>query len=80
MVRAAGGEGRGRDSKRARTRDGIRGQEKRKKREEKRDGGLTVRLKGKRLDGVWTLVPANDKYYARLKVLETLVDAIDAAL
>jgi bifunctional non-homologous end joining protein LigD len=26
--------------------------------EEKRDGGLTVRLKGEKLDGVWTLVPA----------------------
>jgi bifunctional non-homologous end joining protein LigD len=26
--------------------------------EEKRDGGLTVHLKGDRLDGVWTLVPA----------------------
>jgi bifunctional non-homologous end joining protein LigD len=26
--------------------------------EEKRDGGLTVRLDGKRLQGVWTLVPA----------------------
>jgi bifunctional non-homologous end joining protein LigD len=26
--------------------------------EEKRDGGLTVRLKGERLDGVWTLIPA----------------------
>ena len=26
--------------------------------EEKRDGGLTVRLEGKRLRGVWTLVPA----------------------
>jgi bifunctional non-homologous end joining protein LigD len=26
--------------------------------EEKRDGGLTVRLAGKRLNGVWTLVPA----------------------
>ena len=26
--------------------------------EEKRDGGLTVRLAGSRLDGVWTLVPA----------------------
>ena len=26
--------------------------------EEKRDGGLTVRLQGKRLEGVWTLVPA----------------------
>jgi bifunctional non-homologous end joining protein LigD len=26
--------------------------------EEKRDGGLTVRLHGKRLDGMWTLVPA----------------------
>ena len=27
--------------------------------EEKRDGGLTVRLDGKRLQGVWTLVPAH---------------------
>jgi bifunctional non-homologous end joining protein LigD len=27
--------------------------------EEKRDGGLTVRLYGERLDGVWTLVPAS---------------------
>jgi len=27
--------------------------------EEKRDGGLTVRLRGRRLDGVWTLVPAH---------------------
>ncbi len=27
--------------------------------EEKRDGGLTVRLDGERLDGVWTLVPAS---------------------
>ncbi|HEU5249157.1 MAG TPA: DNA ligase D, partial [Thermoanaerobaculia bacterium] len=27
--------------------------------EEKRDGGLTVRLYGRRLDGVWTLVPAH---------------------
>jgi bifunctional non-homologous end joining protein LigD len=27
--------------------------------EEKRDGGLTVRLAGKRLEGVWTLVPAH---------------------
>ncbi len=26
--------------------------------EEKRDGGLTVRLHGRRLDGTWTLVPA----------------------
>ena len=26
--------------------------------EEKRDGGLTVRLSGERLDGLWTLVPA----------------------
>ena len=26
--------------------------------EEKRNGGLTVRLHGERLDGVWTLVPA----------------------
>jgi bifunctional non-homologous end joining protein LigD len=27
--------------------------------EEKRDGGLTVRLHGKRLEGAWTLVPAH---------------------
>jgi bifunctional non-homologous end joining protein LigD len=27
--------------------------------EEKTDGGLTVRLHGKRLDGTWTLVPAH---------------------
>jgi bifunctional non-homologous end joining protein LigD len=27
--------------------------------EEKRDGGLTVRLHGKRLEGTWTLVPAH---------------------
>src|ERR687888_664282 len=27
--------------------------------EEKRNGGLTVRLHGKRLDGVWALVPAH---------------------
>jgi bifunctional non-homologous end joining protein LigD len=27
--------------------------------EEKRDGGLTVRLSGRRLDGLWTLVPAH---------------------
>jgi len=27
--------------------------------EEKRDGGLTVRLHGKRLDGIWTLIPAH---------------------
>ena len=27
--------------------------------EEKRDGGLTVRLSGERLEGVWTLVPAS---------------------
>src|SRR6266702_3135000 len=27
--------------------------------EEKKDGGLTVRLHGKRLDGIWTLVPAH---------------------
>jgi bifunctional non-homologous end joining protein LigD len=26
--------------------------------EEKKDGGLTVRLRGERLDGLWTLVPA----------------------
>jgi AMP-polyphosphate phosphotransferase len=28
----------------------------------------------------WTLVPANDKYHARLQVLRTLADAIEAAL
>src|SRR5512133_2305824 len=27
--------------------------------EEKRDGGLTVRLHGKRLEGTWTLIPAH---------------------
>jgi bifunctional non-homologous end joining protein LigD len=27
--------------------------------EEKRDGGLTVRLRGKKLEGLWTLVPAH---------------------
>ena len=27
--------------------------------EEKKDGGLTVRLHGERLDGLWTLVPAH---------------------
>src|SRR5437764_3288343 len=27
--------------------------------EEKKDGGLTVRLHGKRLEGLWTLVPAH---------------------
>jgi len=27
--------------------------------DEKKDGGLTVRLKGKRLDGIWALVPAH---------------------
>jgi bifunctional non-homologous end joining protein LigD len=42
--------------------------------EEKRDGGLTVRLKGKRLDGTWTLVPAkldgNPKNWLLLKKRE----------
>ena len=28
----------------------------------------------------WTLVEANDKYYARIKVLQTLCDSIEAAL
>jgi polyphosphate kinase 2 (PPK2 family) len=28
----------------------------------------------------WTLVEANDKYYARIKVLKTLCDAIEKAL
>src|SRR5262249_1549299 len=39
--------------------------------EEKRDGGLTVRLDGMRLDGVWTLVPAaldgNEKNWLLLR-------------
>lgn len=28
----------------------------------------------------WTLVEANNKYFARIKVLRTLVDAIEAVL
>lgn len=28
----------------------------------------------------WTLVPANDKYFARVMVLRTIADAIEAAL
>ena len=28
----------------------------------------------------WTLVEANDKYLARVKILETLVDALERAL
>ena len=28
----------------------------------------------------WTLVEANNKYYARIKVLKTLCDAIERAL
>ncbi len=39
--------------------------------EEKPDGGLTVRLHGKRLDGTWTLVPAqldgNEKNWLLLR-------------
>ena len=27
----------------------------------------------------WTLVEANDKYFARVKVLRTICDALDAA-
>jgi bifunctional non-homologous end joining protein LigD len=42
--------------------------------DEKRDGGLTVRLHGERLDGVWTLVPAkldgNPKNWLLLKKRE----------
>ena len=42
--------------------------------EEKRDGGLTVRLHGKRLEGVWTLVPArldgNEKNWLILRKRE----------
>jgi polyphosphate kinase 2 (PPK2 family) len=28
----------------------------------------------------WTLVEANDKYYARIKVLKTLCERLEAAL
>jgi polyphosphate kinase 2 (PPK2 family) len=28
----------------------------------------------------WTLIEANDKYYARIKVLRTLCEAIERAL
>ncbi len=28
----------------------------------------------------WVVVEGNDKYYARIKVLETVVDAIEARL
>lgn len=39
--------------------------------EQKRDGGLTVRLRGARLDGIWTLVPArldgNDRNWLLLR-------------
>jgi polyphosphate kinase 2 (PPK2 family) len=28
----------------------------------------------------WTLIEANNKYYARIKVLRTLCDALDATL
>jgi polyphosphate kinase 2 (PPK2 family) len=28
----------------------------------------------------WTLVAANDKYHARVKVLQTLVDSVERAL
>ena len=47
--------------------------------EEKRDGGLTVRLHGKRLEGVWTLVPAkldgNEKNWLILRKREDGADA-----
>ena len=43
--------------------------------EEKRDGGLTVRLHGERLEGLWTLVPAklsgDEKNWLLLKKRET---------
>ncbi len=46
--------------------------------EQKRDGGLTVRLHGKRLDGVWTLVPAkldgDPKNWLLLRKDEPVVD------
>ena len=28
----------------------------------------------------WTIVPANDKYFARVAVLKTLVESMEAAL
>jgi len=28
----------------------------------------------------WTVVPSNDKYYARVNVLETIVDALERDL
>ena len=47
--------------------------------EEKRDGGLTVRLHGKRLDGTWTLVPAkldgNPKNWLILRKREQAAEA-----
>ena len=47
--------------------------------EEKKDGGLTVRLEGERLQGLWTLVPANldgnPKNWLLLKKRESEGDA-----
>jgi bifunctional non-homologous end joining protein LigD len=47
--------------------------------DEKKNGGLTVRLHGKRLDGVWTLVPAkldgNPKNWLILKTREDGAEA-----
>ncbi len=47
--------------------------------EEKADGGLTVRLDGQRLDGVWTLVPAALDGEARNWLLLRKDDATPAA-
>ena len=51
--------------------------------EEKKNGGLTVRLHGERLDGVWTLVPArldgNPKNWLLLKKSEEEGEAVKPA-
>jgi bifunctional non-homologous end joining protein LigD len=48
--------------------------------EEKRDGGLTVRLHGKRLEGTWTLVPAhldgNEKNWLLLRKRDETAHAL----
>jgi bifunctional non-homologous end joining protein LigD len=52
--------------------------------EEKRDGGLTVRLHGRRLEGLWTLVPAhldgNPKNWLLLKKREDPAEKTGAPL
>jgi bifunctional non-homologous end joining protein LigD len=48
--------------------------------EEKRDGGLTVRLHGKRLEGTWTLIPAhrdgNEKNWLLMRKRDETVRAL----